>query len=224
VYGIADDARPADWVVDGVRGFAESVLSLVPAGFPSYVRVFHPVRLSQPAQPSHDGVTWAELAAANGKRVHAGMQLNAIGADLGDLTNWASGTLAPDLASILVTALARHTRTPDRCYFAVWEGFGGLSRDVALAPTFTLPNRRYHLLAGPVDAARVSVLGDMRDQSPNIWWPEDRGWCVATEIDLQSTYVGCSAECLSEITSLDGVEAWAVPPETGVTFDSDTLN
>ncbi len=27
------DATPADWVVGGLRGFAESVLSLVPAGF-----------------------------------------------------------------------------------------------------------------------------------------------------------------------------------------------
>jgi hypothetical protein len=25
---------------------------------------------------------------------------------------------------------------------------------------------------------------------PNPWWPEDRAWCVATEIDLPYTYVG----------------------------------
>jgi hypothetical protein len=205
-----------------MRGFAESVLSLVPAGFPSYVRIFHP--LSNPAHPGPDGTTWAELAAANGKRAHAGMQLNAIGVDMGDLISWASGTLAPELASTLVTVLARHTRTPDRCYFAVWEGFGGLPKEVAAAPTFIVPRRRYHLLAGPVDAARKSVLGSTLPQSPNIWWPEDSAWCVATEIDLQSTYVGCTPECVSDLMSLHGVEAWAILPETGVTFDSDALN
>ena len=28
--------------------------------------------------------------------------------------------------------------------------------------------------------------------SPSIWWPEDRAWCVATDIDLFDTYVGGS--------------------------------
>ncbi len=28
------------------------------------------------------------------------------------------------------------------------------------------------------------------DQTPNLWWPEDRAWFVATEIDLAWTYVG----------------------------------
>ena len=28
------------------------------------------------------------------------------------------------------------------------------------------------------------------EQTPNLWWPEDRLWCVASEIDLAWTYVG----------------------------------
>jgi hypothetical protein len=42
VYEAAVDARAADWVVAGLRGFGESVLSLVPPGFSEYLRVFHP--------------------------------------------------------------------------------------------------------------------------------------------------------------------------------------
>lgn len=36
----APDTSAAEWVVAGLRGFAESVLSLVPIGFPVYLRVF----------------------------------------------------------------------------------------------------------------------------------------------------------------------------------------
>ena len=37
--------------------------------------------------------------------------------------------------------------------------------------------------------------------SPNIWWPEDHAWCVATDIDLFDTYVGGSRECIKAILS-----------------------
>jgi len=40
-------------------------------------------------------------------------------------------------------------------------------------------------------------------QSPNLFWPSDRAWCVATEIDLDSTYVGGS-RALVEAILADG--------------------
>jgi len=41
-YETAPDAAAASWVVDGLRGFAESVFSVVPEGFEAYGRIFHP--------------------------------------------------------------------------------------------------------------------------------------------------------------------------------------
>src|ERR1700756_3500019 len=29
-----------------------------------------------------------------------------------------------------------------------------------------------------------SLMDEQDDHSPNLWWPEDSAWCVATEIDL----------------------------------------
>jgi hypothetical protein len=49
------------------------VLSLVPRGFESYVRLFHH---GHRRDGSH--VPWAEIAAAYGKQPHAGMQLGAL--------------------------------------------------------------------------------------------------------------------------------------------------
>lgn len=222
----AADVAPADWIVSGVRGFAESVLSLVPAGFPAYVRIFHP------AYRRGEQVRWAEIAAANGTRAHPGMQLCALaGSERFEQDPQpgvydqvpAEGTLPPELARPLTATLARHTGTPERCWLAVWHGFGALPDEIRAAPTFALPHREYHLLAGPVAAAASSLEPPFR-QSPNIWWPDDRAWCVATEIDLKSTYVGCDDACGDALLALPELEAAAIDPATGVDWRSDVLN
>lgn len=218
----AENASPADWVVAGIRGFGESVLSLVPEGFPAYVRVFHP------AHADDRGVTWANIARRNGKVAHAGMQLVALTGlaqgqpqpDVFDVPPL-EGSMPPSVSSALAGAVGRHTSTRERCWFAFWEGHGGLTRDVTAAPGFELPNRGYHLLGGPVDAATEPVIDR---QSANLWWPDDRAWCVATEIDLNTTYLGCSQECAEAVIARAGIEATAIPPTTGIAFDSDAVN
>jgi hypothetical protein len=134
------------------------------------------------------------------------------------------GSLPSDLGAQLSAALAAHTTTPDRCWFAVWHGFGGTRADVRSAPTFEVPAREYHLLQGPADCIIESVTDWPREQSPNIWWPDDHAWCVATEIDLNTTYVGCDDACRDAILALPGVEALVIDPAAGISWRSDPLN
>src|SRR5262249_28153245 len=61
---------PAAWVVEGLRGFAESVLSLVPEGFGAYARIFHPAWTYELETP----VLWRDIARANGRTAHRMMQ------------------------------------------------------------------------------------------------------------------------------------------------------
>ena len=224
----AENVSPADWLVASLTTFAVSVLSIVPAGFEAYVRVFHPA--------ARDGrpLRWAAIAAEHGRVAHAGMQLAAIVGELrvedsnaGEFFDRVpdEGTLPPDVAQILPRVLGVHTSTPSRCWFAVWEGFAALRAYARAAPAFTLPNRRYHLLSGPVTAAGER-LADARsyDQTANLWWPDDRAWCVATEIDFKSTYVGCSRACADDLLGHGGLEAYEIDPATGVTWASDTVN
>ena len=129
------------------------------------------------------------------------------------------GALQPELARAMGAALQRHTQTPDACYFAIWHGFGGgYAVDVTKAATFRLPGREYFLFVGVVGDAALTLVGH---QTANLWWPADRAWCVATEIDLYSTYIGCSTTAAAELTSLPGIEAAGVAPETGITFAAD---
>lgn len=55
-------------------------------------------------------------------------------------------------------------------------------------------------------------------------WPDDRAWCVATEIDLVSAYVGGAASCLDEVAARRAVEALRAPAELGIAWDSDLVS
>jgi hypothetical protein len=62
-----------------------------------------------------------------------------------------------------------------------------------------LADHDYLLYAGPVEAvAAMAPMPDM-DQTPCLWWPDDRAWCVASTIDLPWTYVGGPAGLIERI-------------------------
>jgi hypothetical protein len=55
-------------------------------------------------------------------------------------------------------------------------------------------------------------MGAQDDHSPNLWWPDDRAWCIATETDLAWTYVGGSAALISEVLANPRLEAQPASP------------
>ena len=224
-YHYVRDVAAAAWIRGRLHPFAQDVGSLVPDGFAAYARVFHPAR-------SADGraVTWRSIAEANGRRVHPEMQFgNVAGAwcesPLPDLWTHApqAGTLTADLARALVSVLRSHTATPGRCWFAVWEGWGGFDPGT---PRFELPQRRYFLAEGEIDEAATTVYGNRRSayQSASLWWPDDCAWLVATEVDLTYTYVGATARCIEELIADPKIEALQSRLSDGITADSDRLN
>jgi hypothetical protein len=81
-----------------------------------------------------------------------------------------------------------------------------------------LPNRDYLLFRGPIDKAQGWEDG------PNLWWPDDRSWCVASEIDLPCSYVGGSQEMIDGILADPAVEALPATLADGITYDSDKIN
>lgn len=67
-------------------------------------------------------------------------------------------------------------------------------------PRFDLPHRRYYLVEGPVTA-----VTDIRHpdgdgwRNPDLFWPDDRAWFVATDVDFWSLYVGGTAGFITEL-------------------------
>jgi hypothetical protein len=224
----AETSKPADWLVADITTFAKSVLSLLPAGFEAYGRVFHPA--GELIGRAWTSVSWAALAAANGTRTHAEMQLGAV--IKSDPRDWGPiptksqpewGNLPEALVGPITAILRAYTATPESCWFAVWEGFGALRRDILREPSFELPHRRYHLLRGPIEGVFAPCEAPFK-QTANIWWPDDHAWCVATEVDLDSTYIGGSAACIAALVAAPELEAYAIDPAAGITYDSDTVN
>jgi hypothetical protein len=220
----APHAAAAAWLDDGSVRFSYRVDGLLPH-FPAYARVFH---------PAHCGTTevrWSTVAAACGRTMHPAAEWGSLvgsGVDAG-ARRWDRdpevGNLPAAVAARLIPVLRAHTTSPEQCWFAAWEGWGGLADGLRRAPVFDIPNRTMHLLTGSIAAATGSV-GDEEDrhQSPSLWWPADRSWCVATEIDLMTTYIGASRECVAALLATPALEVLAVAEDQSLTWDADTIN
>lgn len=80
-------------------------------------------------------------------------------------------------------------------------------------PRVVTQHRAYFLFTARLEDVS-SFAVDGWDQAPSIWWPDDRTWCVATEVDGYSTYVGGTKDCIGALLASDRVEAIPVTPDT----------
>ena len=91
-----------------------------------------------------------------------------------------------------------------------------------------LPHREYVLLTGPLAAASQigdpQGLGGFEPHSPNLMWPADRAWFVASEIDFDSTLVGGTTDLIQAILDCSALEAWAIQPDSSLACDADKIN
>jgi hypothetical protein len=154
----------------------------------------------------------------------------------------------------LIEVLRRHSPAGADWLLGVWEGWGWLhpGRNFAFAhregsapdppqdpgppfgadaldgPLLQHPQRNYLLLSGPPDA--VPSLG--YHPTPNrfipwtagLMWPSDRSWCVATEVDFDSTLVGGSESLVADILAAFDLEAWPISPDDDLTIHGDHVN
>jgi hypothetical protein len=248
---LSDEVHAADWIRERLHPFAQDVGSVVPPGFTAYARIFHPASIAGRAEVD---VRWADVAGLTGKAVHPEMQFHAIAPAAQDpeprVYEPRLGVLSARQAAALVGVLARHTTAPSSVWMCLWEGYGYLHPGsiaplVAARPPFArarvglkrlqlrwptprpprrdgprvqLPARDYLLFRAPVAMA----LG--WEDGPNLWWPDDHAWCVASEIDFPCTYVGGSQELIDAIVVDPEIEALPATVADGITYDSDKIN
>jgi hypothetical protein len=200
------DPGPADWLAASMTTFAESVASFVPGTFEAYARVYHPFEDggTVPARTS----AWAPLAAARGVELHDPAAAAAFAYEGVHGAQPRVGTLPRALIGPLLDQLRPATPTPERCFFATWDGLAAPIVRQELDPVLELPHRRYHVFRGPIEAARTNFSSSELDhRSANLWWPADRAWCVATEIDFAWTYVGAARPCVRALLADPRIEA-----------------
>ncbi|WP_157746402.1 hypothetical protein [Micromonospora inositola] len=118
---------------------------------------------------------------------------------------------------LLRNVLARHTQTPDTCWFAHWDGWPAAGAWRRRAPMFHLPHREFLRFTGSLDDDLMAFAGDNR--GPSLWWPEDRAWVVANEVDSDATYIAGSRQLLDDLLRTNGLDVAEVGPNDQITVD-----
>lgn len=202
------------WLRNALDSSSSTLSQLVPSGYEAYVRVLNPIICESDGFVSR--LTWAFAAKRAGVQMHAWIQWADIANSQSDPLpdEWGppdAGNLDSRNAQILMEILMNFTSTPDRCTFAVWEGYADT---VSLRDTkrVTLPpNRVMLLLTGEIqDAVKSCVDPEFAPRLPLRWWPIDHSWCVGNDIYARSVLVGGSLECINEILNVPDLEAFAV--------------
>jgi hypothetical protein len=148
---------------------------------------------------------------------------------------WAWGRPGSTAALVREGATARERRAADAEVRA--QGVAAVdphvARALAAGPLLELPDRRYVLLRATAEElsdptwperAGIGWHHGLEGPMPQLVWPADRAWCVASEIDWDSTLVGGSHELIRAVLEDGALEAVRVDPSDDLTWDGDRLN
>ncbi len=223
----SNEVHEADWIGERLATRAACVAAVVPSGFESYARILHPV------ETPHDGeelVRWRDLAAWSGQSLESDTPFHSIALPPHQPEQPPPSIHSPSLgrlylpdAGTLASVIRRFTTTASDCWFGLWDGYDlvgvplaarvGARRGTGPIPELArngqrvhLSDRDYLLYRGGVDSFRP-FESDSLEQTANLWWPGDHAWCVASEVDLSSTYVGGSSEMIGVLLAEPALEA-----------------
>jgi hypothetical protein len=219
------------WIAEARRSFDDySVGSLVPVVFDRFARILHPAWSA-----AHGPVRWDVAAAWSGRTAHALAQWELLSVPITGATQAPPFIAPPDTGGLpraslaaLSTVLASHTSTPDRCYVGVWEGYGWPVAEWSGPEVLDLENRSFHVRRGPISIA-IEIgwhpTGDeVLSEPPTLMWPADRAWFVASDTDLDSTYLGGSGPLVDSLLACPELEVWPVTATDDISIGSDHIN
>ena len=188
------DVERGDWIADRLGPFGGWVGSVVPRGFDAYARVLH---------RASDGASVPDREVTAGFWEGSGWQ-----------------------GAVWLTSAGDEGRAglPTGAFIdpAVLEG-----------PILDLPNRRYFLVAGTLDDLAALAIGaatadvtpfNPGSRTPSLLWPDDHAWCVATEVDLDSTLVAGSRQLIDAVLADETLEALEVVEADSLMVDGDQVN
>ncbi len=204
------DLSSADWLLSD-PGKPTDLITRGPAGFESYARILH-TPLHHEDHDRREGcldedqlVVLKQVLAP--RTAPAQDCINALWDGYGAIDGGeAAGFLTAFTGSYAYGRIFRQAKKqpPPPAAFPV---------EVMVGPRLHLPDRDYLLFAGPLaEAGRWGAMPYAVDiprdiNSPNLLWPEDHTWFVATEIDQDWTGVAGSAELIAAVLADPRLEA-----------------
>jgi hypothetical protein len=212
------DIAVAEWLKPRLRPFASAVAAVVPDGFPAFLRIQHsapgdrsdPPLGDLPAELLH--ILCATLAAHTSTA-------SVCYFCLWDGYGWLHGSTA--VGSLTRSGPYNVPAHPPRVIPPA------LSPKQLHGPKVHLPNRDYLLFTGPLEAAAElgATIGEtFWPQSPNLFWPHDHAWCVASEIDLSFTLVAGSEPLAEALLADPRLQTSPVNSGDSLSGESDQTN
>ena len=198
----AESTDPAEWIAESLRGQPGTVGALVPNLFESTLRLHAP-------DPTPDG--WWELyrdlfdlVASVGVRYTSTPTL-------AWFAIWEGHGFVPSISQMgwrdpPADEAERQWREVqrERQRNADRERNATIGPALASVPRFDLSRvqRAYYLIRGPLSAmTRLRYPDDEGWRNPDLFWPNDRSWFAATDVDFWSLYVGGSKAFTSQLAT-----------------------
>ncbi len=247
---VTDGATAGAWIAPRLGGEFGAVTLQVPQDFEAYARIFHPALDSAGGSVKWATVAKACGTTPHGEmQWHAILGLASAGElgrshspDRPSEATWAGsdpliGAMNIETLDTLCQILASRTTDATYCFFGLCTIQNWLDSfsTVELQPLLKLPHGRdYIVLAGALAAVNQIRYGrmmrpphsleHMRRAAPNLIWPADHTWLVASEVDFDSTLVGGSAKLIDAIIQSPLLEAWTVDAATSLAANADQIN
>ncbi len=215
------DPSQGDWINERLLSARTSwarVGSVVPTGFPRVARVLH---------PANDGrSSWTDVAAASGRTVHPLVQWGSIAQDFDGNGRTEYDPSEGSIPEATLAAILRHCRTDGEVIHAVWIGWGYWNErpdESTLMPGWG--GRDYVLFSASKEPHMTwPGMDPFWRQSASLIWPPDRSWCVATEIDWDSTLVAGSDLLIDAVLTEPDLEALEVDYHDDLSQAGDVVN
>jgi len=251
---IVDGATAGAWIAPRLEGgFGGKVRQQVPNGYDAYVRVLHPARDREGdavtwaevagalGRTAHRQMQWHKLVGSNDPPAMTGSEWHGRNPPIGELDEPTLGALCQVLHAF--------TADPERCFFGLSTIHGGVEEAYPDAVQLRWPGRDFVVFSGPLSAAdqvgyesesgfSIAVYMPSPDeppppppdrvhwfeQAPNLIWPADHSWYVASEYDLDSTLVGGSRDLVDAILASPNLETWEVERSDSLEAHADKIN
>lgn len=194
----SDTVAAAEWIADARRGVWWTVGALVPNQYPTFLRVHAPDPNVEDWWSAYRALY--EIVASIGAR-------HTTSPDQAWFAIWEGHGFASS-----ITQVAWRGPLDDEARQALDERRTRLRKEserrnaairAALreVPRFDLPHRTYYLLRGPVMAATQlrHPAPSSGWRNPDLCWPDDRRWFIATDVDFWSLYIGGDDDFIAEL-------------------------
>lgn len=215
------DPSTGDWINARLLSPKSSwarVGSVVPTGFPRVARVLH---------PANDGrSSWTDVATASGRTVHPLVQWGSISPDFDGNGRSEYDPSEGSIPAAALSAILRHCRADGEIVHAVWTGWGSWNEHPDESTLMKgWGGRDYALFCASKEPHTIwPAMDPSRDQSASLIWPTDRTWCIATEIDWDSTLIAGSDLLIDAVLTDRDLEAFEVRYHDDLSQAGDVVN